>query len=169
MSQCSGSIKDIKRASLILDDGDEDGEELGISVPTTCDKQSGESESTHVHARAHAHIYTHMKLIPKVKLAILHVSAQSVCLCVSGVIERWELLQAQCRGEQHTSSQRQQELTSDLDDITSWLEIVTPALDNQQKLEPVVSVEGMTAKAKELRVSVGAGRGTRDDASARTH
>lgn len=108
-------------------------------------------------------ISSNMKLIPKVKLAILHVSSLSVCLCVSGVIERWELLQAQCRGEQHTSSQRQQELTSDLDDITSWLEIVTPALDNQQKLEPVVSVEGMTAKAKELRVSVGAGRGTRDE------
>lgn len=47
MSQCSGSIKDIKRASLILDDGDEDGEELreelGLTVPTACDKQSGEA------------------------------------------------------------------------------------------------------------------------------
>lgn len=56
MSQCSGSMKDIKRASLILDDGDEDGEELGISVPTTCDKQSGESESKHVRARAHKRV-----------------------------------------------------------------------------------------------------------------
>lgn len=75
------------------------------------------------------------------------------------MIERWELLQAQSRGEQRAGSlqQRQQELTSDLDDITSWLEIVTPALDNQLKVEPVVSVEGMTAKAKELRVSLGAG------------
>lgn len=49
MTQCSGSLKDIKRVSLILDDdvdGDDDNElpkELGLTVPTASEKQSGET------------------------------------------------------------------------------------------------------------------------------
>lgn len=49
MTQCSGSLKDIKRVSLILDDdvdGDDDNElpkELGLTVPTASEKQSGEA------------------------------------------------------------------------------------------------------------------------------
>lgn len=46
MTQCSGSLKDIKRVSLILDDdvdGDELPEELGLTVPTASEKQSGET------------------------------------------------------------------------------------------------------------------------------
>lgn len=103
-------------------------------------------------------VSSNAKLIPKVKLPIPScfscVLPLAVCLALSGVIERWELLQAQSRGEQkNVGSSEPQQLTSDLDDITSWLEIVTPALDNHQRVEPVVSVEGMMAKAKELRVS----------------
>lgn len=102
-------------------------------------------------------VCSNAKLIAKVKLPIPSrfscVLPLTVCVALSGVIERWELLQAQSRGEQVVGSSEPQRLASDLDDITSWLEIVTPALDNHQKVEPVVSVEGMTAKAKELRVS----------------
>lgn len=49
MTQCSGSLKDIKRVSLILDDdvdGDDDNElpkELGLTLPTSSEKQSGET------------------------------------------------------------------------------------------------------------------------------
>ena len=42
MSQCSGSIEDIKRVSLILDD-EERPEELGLTGLTASDKQSGET------------------------------------------------------------------------------------------------------------------------------
>lgn len=41
MSQCSGSIEDIKRVSLILDD-EEQPEELGLTGLGASDKQSGE-------------------------------------------------------------------------------------------------------------------------------
>lgn len=44
MSQCSGSIEDIKRVSLMLDD-EEQPEELGLTGLTASDKQSGESFS----------------------------------------------------------------------------------------------------------------------------
>lgn len=79
----------------------------------------------------------------------------SIYLCfLSGVIERWELLQAQSRSEQHAGSLDPQQLTSHLDDITSWLETVIPALENHQKSDSAASIEDMTAKAKDLKVSL---------------
>ncbi|XP_045916269.1 nesprin-2 isoform X3 [Micropterus dolomieu] len=107
MSQCSGSIEDIKRVSLILDD-EEQPEELGLTGLTASDKQSG-------------------------------------------VIERWELLQARSRSYQHDGLQEPQELISDLDDITSWLEDVIPELERLQQVDPAASVEDMATRAKELK------------------
>ncbi|XP_068564553.1 nesprin-2a [Cebidichthys violaceus] len=102
MSECSGSIEDIKRVSLILDD-EEQPEDLGLRGLTASDKQSD-------------------------------------------VIERWELLQAQSR-----SPQEARQLTSDLDDITSWLEKVTPELKRLQQSDPAASIEDMAARATELK------------------
>ncbi|XP_074540850.1 nesprin-2a [Halichoeres trimaculatus] len=107
MSQCSGSIENIKRVSLILDE-EEQREELGLTGLTASDKQSG-------------------------------------------VIERWELLKAQSRSDLHADSQEPQQLTSDLDDITSWLEIVIPHLEHLQQSEAAASIEEMAARAKELK------------------
>ncbi|KAM9339272.1 nesprin-2a [Symphorus nematophorus] len=107
MSQCSGSIEDIKRVSLILDDEDPQ-EELGLTGLTASDKQSG-------------------------------------------VIERWELLQAQSRSDVHAGPREPQQLTSDLDDITSWLENMIPELERLQQSEPAASIEEMAARAKELK------------------
>ncbi|KAL3052241.1 hypothetical protein OYC64_004900 [Pagothenia borchgrevinki] len=107
MSQCSGSIEDIKRVSLILDD-EEHPEELGLTGLTASDKQSG-------------------------------------------VIERWELIQAQSRSDLHADPQEPQNLSSDLDDITSWLENVTPELERLQQSDPAASIEDMAARAKELK------------------
>ncbi|XP_031717653.1 nesprin-2a isoform X2 [Anarrhichthys ocellatus] len=102
MSECSGSIEDIKRVSLILDD-EEQLEDLGLRGLTAPDKQSG-------------------------------------------VIERWELIQAQSR-----SPQEARHLTSDLDDITSWLDKVTPELEHLQQSDPAASIEDMAARATELK------------------
>lgn len=44
MSECSGSIEDIKRVSLILDDEEQPGD-LGLTGLTASDKQSGERRS----------------------------------------------------------------------------------------------------------------------------
>nr|XP_046228198.1 nesprin-2 isoform X4 [Scatophagus argus] len=107
MSECSGSIEDIKRVSLILDD-EEQPEELGLMGLTAADKQTG-------------------------------------------VIERWELLRAQSSSDQHAGPQEPQQLTSDLDNITSWLENVIPALECLQQPDPAASIEDMAARAKELK------------------
>ncbi|KAM6906809.1 nesprin-2a [Lycodopsis pacificus] len=102
MSECSGSIEDIKRVSLILDE-EEQPDDLGLRGLTASDTQSG-------------------------------------------VIERWELIQAQSR-----SPQEARHLTSDLDDITSWLEKVTPELERLQQSDPAASIEDMAARATELK------------------
>ncbi|XP_051511030.1 LOW QUALITY PROTEIN: nesprin-2-like [Myxocyprinus asiaticus] len=103
MSECSGSIKSVKRVSMILDD-----EEQGITGLTTADKQTG-------------------------------------------VIERWELLQAQAVSKEQCSTRDPQQLTSDLNNITSWLECVTPELDRLQKPEISASVEILEARVKQLK------------------
>ncbi|KAM4521617.1 nesprin-2a isoform 3-T4 [Odontesthes bonariensis] len=107
MSQCSGSIENLKRVSLILDD-EEHPEEFGLTGLTASDKQSG-------------------------------------------VIERWELLQAQSRCDQQTGPQEPQQLTSDLDDITSLLENMIPELQRLLKSDPAATIEDMEARAKELK------------------
>ncbi|XP_034018265.1 nesprin-2 isoform X1 [Thalassophryne amazonica] len=107
MSECSGSIEDLKRVSMILDDEDQ-LEELGLMGLTASDKQSG-------------------------------------------VIERWELLQAQSRSDHQADPQTSQQLTSDLEEITSWLKHMIPELDRLQQSDPPASIEDLEAQAKELK------------------
>uniref|UniRef100_A0A673M6G5 KASH domain-containing protein n=1 Tax=Sinocyclocheilus rhinocerous TaxID=307959 RepID=A0A673M6G5_9TELE len=107
MSECSGSIKSVKKVSMILDD-EEQQEEQGLTGLNTADKQSG-------------------------------------------VIERWELLQAQAVSKEQCSTRDPQQLTSDLHDITSWLDHVTPELDRLQKPETSVSVEILEERVKQLK------------------
>lgn len=95
------------------------------------------------------------QIVNKPSQSTTWIHHQYICLCsLSGVIERWELLQAQSRSEQRGGSLEPQQLTSDLDDITAWLETVIPALENHQKSDSAASIEDMTAKAKDLKVSL---------------
>uniref|UniRef100_A0A674B922 KASH domain-containing protein n=1 Tax=Salmo trutta TaxID=8032 RepID=A0A674B922_SALTR len=107
MSECSGSIKSVKRVSLILDD-EEQPEEQGLTGLTTADKQSG-------------------------------------------VIERWELLQAQARSNLLSGQREPCQLTSDLRDITSWLGWVTSELERVQVPETPTSIQDMEARVKQLK------------------
>ncbi|XP_067239730.1 nesprin-2-like isoform X4 [Chanodichthys erythropterus] len=106
MSECSGSIKSVKRVSMILDE--EQQEEQGLTGLSTADKQSG-------------------------------------------VIERWELLQAQAVSKEQCCTKDAQQLTSDLNDITSWLDRVTPELDRLQKPETSASVKVLEERVKQLK------------------
>ncbi|KAM9354719.1 nesprin-2a isoform 2-T2 [Pholidichthys leucotaenia] len=69
----------------------------------------------------------------------------------SGVIERWELLQAQSRSNQQDGPREPQQLTDELDDIISWLNNMIPELDRRQQSNPGTSIEDMEARAKELK------------------
>lgn len=72
---------------------------------------------------------------------------------LTGVIERWELLQAQAVSKEQCSTRDPQQLTSDLHDITSWLERVSPELERLQKPEASATVDMLEARVKELKVS----------------
>ncbi|XDV42021.1 hypothetical protein PO909_010774 [Leuciscus waleckii] len=69
----------------------------------------------------------------------------------SGVIERWELLQAQAVSKEQCCTKDPQQLTSDLHDITSWLDRVTPELDRLQKPETSASVKVLEERVKQLK------------------
>lgn len=94
-----------------------------------------------------------MGAAPRGSYCNLNPPLANVC-AASGVIERWELLQAQSRKDQHTGPPDPQQLTSDLDDIASWLEGVIPTLEGLQQTQPAVSIEDMAARAKELKVFI---------------
>ncbi|KAG5857708.1 hypothetical protein ANANG_G00022250 [Anguilla anguilla] len=72
----------------------------------------------------------------------------------SGVIGRWELLQAQALSEElrvRHNLQQWQQLNSDLSDITAWLGRVLPELDRLRKIEPPTTVRDMEGNIKELK------------------
>ncbi|XP_077075807.1 nesprin-2a [Siphateles boraxobius] len=69
----------------------------------------------------------------------------------SGVIERWELLQAQAVSKEQCCTRDPQQLTSDLHDITSWLDRVIPELDRLQKPETSASVKVLEERVKQLK------------------
>lgn len=74
-------------------------------------------------------------------------------LSSAGVIERWELLQAQAVRQEQCYSRDRKQLTSDLHDITSWLSQVIPELTKVQNAETAcVSVQIMEARVKQLKV-----------------
>ncbi|KAJ0061043.1 hypothetical protein NL108_004759 [Boleophthalmus pectinirostris] len=106
MSQCSGSIENFKRVSLILDDEDTP-EEFG--------------------------------------LVGLNVSGRQ-----SGVIERWELLQAQSQSDLRADPEEEQ-LSRGLDQISSWLDTVAPQLEHVLLRDPPSTVEDMSSQAKQLK------------------
>ncbi|XP_030070635.1 nesprin-2 [Microcaecilia unicolor] len=72
----------------------------------------------------------------------------------SGVIERWEIFQAQQLSHKlrvKQNRQQWQQLNSDLSNITSWLERTEAELDDLQKLEPATSLQATEYKVKKLK------------------
>eukprot|EP00066_Takifugu_rubripes_P029030 XP_011618296.1 PREDICTED: nesprin-2-like [Takifugu rubripes] len=107
MSECSGSVNDVKRVKLILNDHEEP-EDPGLSC--AADTQTG-----------------------------------------TGVIGRWELLQAQ-KVERETDAQQRQKLNSDLCDVTSWLGRVLPELERLQSFTPATSIRDFKVNVGKLKV-----------------
>ncbi|XP_077587828.1 nesprin-1-like isoform X2 [Stigmatopora nigra] len=72
----------------------------------------------------------------------------------SGVIERWELLQArdlseEFRGKQNR--QRRRQLTADLDQVFSWLSEAADELERQRRLDPGADVQTLRFRIKKLK------------------
>ncbi|XP_042670139.1 nesprin-2 isoform X5 [Centrocercus urophasianus] len=72
----------------------------------------------------------------------------------SGIIDRWELIQAQdlrnkLRIKQHL--QQWQQVNSDLSDVSAWLDKTEEELEELQKAKPPTSMQAMEQKVKKLK------------------
>ncbi|XP_010787897.1 nesprin-1-like [Notothenia coriiceps] len=75
----------------------------------------------------------------------------------SGVIERWELLQAQDASRQlrrKQSQQQEQQLTSDLLKVCSWLEGAEEELQQQRRLEVSSDIQDIQQRILKLKVAL---------------
>ncbi|XP_064420837.1 nesprin-2 [Latimeria chalumnae] len=110
LSECSGSIDNIKRVADILNSESQDDQE-GLVALETPEKQSG-------------------------------------------VIERWELIQAQALKNEliiKQNLQKWQQLNSDFNNITSWLDAIEPELEDLKQLEPATNIQTIECKIKKLK------------------
>ena len=74
-----------------------------------------------------------------------------------GVIERWELIQAQKYpdvSDIKEGLEQWQKLNSDLCDVTSWLGRVLPELERLQRIAPSTSIRDTEVNIKKLKVSM---------------
>ncbi|PIO39237.1 hypothetical protein AB205_0101830, partial [Aquarana catesbeiana] len=72
----------------------------------------------------------------------------------SGVIERWEIIQAQSLSNELSAKQNLQQwqkLNSDLDDISLWLEQTEAELDSAGKIKPATSIQELEQKVKQFK------------------
>lgn len=73
-----------------------------------------------------------------------------------GVIERWELLQAQDLSKEIRTKQNQQQwqqLNSDLNNIWTWLGQTEEALEQQRRLELCTDIQAIEQRIKKLKVA----------------
>uniref|UniRef100_A0A803Y061 Spectrin repeat containing nuclear envelope protein 2 n=1 Tax=Meleagris gallopavo TaxID=9103 RepID=A0A803Y061_MELGA len=77
-----------------------------------------------------------------------------VVLSLVGIIDRWELIQAQdlrnkLRIKQHL--QQWQQVNSDLSDVSAWLDKTEEELEELQKAKPPASMQAMEQRVKKLK------------------
>uniref|UniRef100_A0A3B4GEM3 Spectrin repeat containing, nuclear envelope 2b n=1 Tax=Pundamilia nyererei TaxID=303518 RepID=A0A3B4GEM3_9CICH len=76
----------------------------------------------------------------------------SLFLVSSGVIERWELLQAHKNAADIKQDLEQwQKLNSDLSDVTSWLGRVLPELERLKRIAPSTSIRDIEVNIRKLK------------------
>lgn len=74
-----------------------------------------------------------------------------------GVIERWELLQAQDLSKELRTKQNQQQwqqLNSDLNNIWTWLGETEEELEQQRKLDLSTDIQTIEQRIKKLKVTL---------------
>lgn len=142
MSECSGTVANVERVSLILN-SPEHPDDMGLTGISAADKQSGKARL--------AFLISCSTLIDT-GLDQLELSP-SVC---TGVIKRWELLQAQARGVELEAAhdlRGQQQLSSDLQSVAAWLGQVQGELERLRRSKPSASVQELEAHVRQLKVA----------------
>lgn len=79
----------------------------------------------------------------------------SSILSSTGVIERWELLQAQDLSKEIRTKQNQQQwqqLNSDLNNVWAWLGATEDELEEQRRLDLCTDIQKIEQRIKKLKV-----------------
>lgn len=101
--------------------------------------------------------------LTKLLASVLHTPSFSEDLNIfslwfAGIIDRWELIQAQdLRNKLRMKQKLQQwqQLDSDLSDISAWLDKTEQELEELQKVKLPTSMQALEQKVKKLKVSYG--------------
>lgn len=84
-------------------------------------------------------------------------AASSLTFCNLGVIERWELLQAQDLSKEIRTKQNQQQwqqLNSDLNKVWTWLGETEEELEQQRRLDLSTDIQTIEQRIKKLKVFI---------------
>lgn len=147
MGECRGSIDAVKRAEGELTEEDEDT--TGLTNPSSTDTQSAGQSHTQTH---------HLKCCRQVVLRceILHEPCEiHQHRLLPGVIERWELIQAQSLSEKHRHKQnlqQWQQLISDLQTMRAWLGQCEAELRQLRGLDLSTDIDTIQQRIKKLKV-----------------
>lgn len=140
MGDCRGSIDAAKRAEEELTEDEDDM--TGLTNPTGTDAQN--AGRSHTHTRRTDYFYHYN----------LYLSISSGPL---GVIERWELVQAQSLSEKHRHKQnlqQWQQLISDLQTTRAWLGQSEAELSRLRGLDASTNIHSIQQRIKKLKVGL---------------
>lgn len=76
-------------------------------------------------------------------------------MCITGVIERWELLQAQALSKELRMKQNMQQwkqFNSDLSNLCTWLDQAEDELE-QRRMDVLTDIQTIELRIKKLKVS----------------
>lgn len=152
MSECSGSVNRVKLMLNDHEEPEEPGLSCGAEAQTSTGATGGLTLSRFPQPKKRRPSCQHpqrSKYSSQVDFAAFSPT------CCSGVIERWELLQAQRLerpADLQQDLQQRQKLNSDLCDVTSWLGRVLPELERLQSFTPATSIRDFKVNIQRLKV-----------------
>lgn len=143
LGECRGSIDTVKRMETELKD-DEDSVS-GLADPSSSESQTTGSEDTTAPP--------HLMLSTPTSIFTLFTSFPPP----PGVIERWELLQAQSLNKEMRAKQSQQQMqqfNSDLSKVWTWLGEKEEELEQLRRLDLSTDIHMIEQRIKKLKVKL---------------
>uniref|UniRef100_A0A3B4AHF2 KASH domain-containing protein n=1 Tax=Periophthalmus magnuspinnatus TaxID=409849 RepID=A0A3B4AHF2_9GOBI len=150
---------DVGGSSSHEDEEDDDLDDEGayfsaVSSRSVCDsprwRTQDDPEFLDLESNGHSEAPPTLSSTP-LKQVFFTMFTLALILSAQGVIERWELLQAQSQSDLRVDPEEEQQ-SRGLDQISSWLDTVTPQLQYFLLSNPPNTVEDMTNQARELKV-----------------
>lgn len=138
LGECRGSIDTVKRMGSELKE--EEDTMSGLADPSSSESQTSGNTAAKPALQQSCKAFI---------MSGLH--------CDPGVIERWELLQAQDLSKEMRTKQNQQQwqqLNSDLNNVWTWLGETEEELEHQRRLDISTDIQTIEQRIKKLKVLI---------------